>query len=249
MRQIQLHVAFRQFAQQPGHLRGGHPVDALPFGVDGVAVVEDEHQFVRRQRDGGLGGDIFQCQVEHFAGGGIANRRKQHDLAGIQAVADRRDGDLAHLAGEQQIDALDHAGGLRGDVIAGSDANLGAGHRRVGQADGKHALDIDAHRADRILDVFQRVGVGHAAALHILRFGAQAFLNLRPHAMHQHQAHAERIEQVDVVNQIDEILPQHRFAAEGEHEGLAAKGVDVRRGGTEPFHERGGIRFRYFRHG
>jgi hypothetical protein len=87
-----------------GYLRGGDPVDAAAFGVDGVAVVEDEHQLVGFQRDGGMGGDFFQGQVEHFAGGGIAERRKQHDFAGIQAVADRGDGDLAHFAGELQID-------------------------------------------------------------------------------------------------------------------------------------------------
>ena len=66
--------------------------------------------------------------------------------------------------------------------------------------------------------------------------------------MHQHQAHAERIEQVDVVNQIDEILTQHRLAAKCEDKGFAAKSVDIGRGGTKPFDERCRFSLSQFRH-
>ncbi len=248
MRQIQLHVALRQFAQQLGYLRGGDPVDAAAFGVNRVAMVEDEHQLVGLQRNRGMGGDFFQRQVEHFAGGRIADWRKQHDFAGIQAVADRGDGDLAYFAGELQINPVNDSGWLRGNVIAGSDANVGARHRRIRQTDREHAFDIHPHRADCVLDVLQRFGVGHPAALHVLVFGGQTFFYLRPHAMHQHQTHAKRIEQVDVVNQIDEILAQHRFTAKREDKGFAAKSVDIRCGGTKPFDERYRFRFSQFRH-
>jgi hypothetical protein len=66
---------------------------------------------------------------------------------------------------------------------------------------------------------------------------AQFFLDLRPRAMHHHQADAEADQQIDVVGQRLGELAGHRLAAEGDDEGLAAKGIDVGRDRPEPGNE------------
>ena len=139
-----------------------------------------------------------------------------------------------------QIHAVAHAHRLGGDEIAAGDADVGAGHGRIGQAHGEQRFDFHPHRAGGFLDAFQGVIVGDAQAVDVADRGAafgQLFLDLRPRTMHQHQAHAQAVEQVEVVRQRDELAFAHHFAAEGDDESLAAKLVDIRRGGAEPLHE------------
>jgi hypothetical protein len=69
----------------------------------------------------------------------------------------------------------------------------------------------------------------------------QPRLHLRPHAVDQHQPHAQAVQQVDVVRQLHEAAIRHQFAAKGDDEGLAAKAMDVRRGRAEPVDEIGGV--------
>jgi hypothetical protein len=54
-------------------------------------------------------------------------------------------------------------------------------------------------------------------------------VDLRPRAMHQHQADAHAVEQRDVMDQRLRRARLQHFAAEGDDEGAAAKGVDVGR--------------------
>ena len=55
--------------------------------------------------------------------------------------------------------------------------------------------------------------------------------------MNQHQAHAERGEQVQVVRQVEEAPIADQIAAEGDDEGLAAKSVDIGRDRLKPVDE------------
>ena len=54
----------------------------------------------------------------------------------------------------------------------------------------------------------------------------QAF-DLRADAVHQHDAHAQADQEVDVLRQAGEFAVLQSFAADGQHEGLAAVGVDI----------------------
>ena len=60
--------------------------------------------------------------------------------------------------------------------------------------------------------------------------GSQARLDLRTRAMHQHQAHAEAVQQHQVVDDIGEIRVGDPLARQHDHEGAVAMGVDIRRG-------------------
>jgi len=55
--------------------------------------------------------------------------------------------------------------------------------------------------------------------------------------VHQHQANAQRREQVAIVGEPLHALALRHLAVEGDHEGLAAKGVDVRGGVAHPADE------------
>ncbi len=167
--------------------------------------------------------------------------RYQHHLACVQAARDGDRVDLAHRAGELEVDAFEHAERARGDVVAGGDADLRAGHGRVGQALREQRLELDAQHAHRLLHRDERGLVGDAQALRVLRAHAarlQLRLDLRPRAVHEHQADAERGEQVDVVDEAREAraLGEH-LSAEADHEGAAAERVHVRRHLAQPAHE------------
>jgi hypothetical protein len=91
---------------------------------------------------------------------------------------------------------------------------------------------------------------------YVLRFQAgraQLRIDLRPRAVHQHQAHAEAGEQVQVMRERDERAVSDDLAAEGDDKSAPAERVDIRRGGAEPAYEVGlvgglhvGSRNRYF---
>ena len=70
--------------------------------------VHDEDQFVRAKPDRDRLGDIGITQVEGLAGGGVADRREQHDLVLRNGLADRGDIDASHLTGQVVIDAIAH---------------------------------------------------------------------------------------------------------------------------------------------
>jgi hypothetical protein len=62
-------------------------------------------------------------------------------------------------------------------------------------------------------------------------------LDLRPGAVNEHEVHAERREEVEVVREIEEAAVGDEIAAERDHENLAAECMDVRGDRLEPVDE------------
>ncbi len=156
-----------------------------------AVCVHQEHQFVGIQRDGGGSGDVFQGDVEHFAGGRVTQRREQYDFAEFHAVVERGDIDLAHRTGVHQVHTVDDAYRLRGDEVAARHADVGIGHGRVRQTHRQQRLDLDTHAAHRFLHALHGLGIGHAYALMVAAADVvlgQMLLDLRPRAVYQHQA-------------------------------------------------------------
>ncbi len=185
-----------------------------------------------------------RLQVENLAGGGIADGRQQHDVVLVEPSADCGGVDFAYFAGMQQVDAVAHPQRPRGDEIARGDADAGAGHRRVGQPERQQRFDLDPYRAGGFFHARQRGVVGDAQAFDIANRGTvfvQPCFHLWPHAMDQHQAHAQAVQQVDVVCQLHEITVGHEFATECDDKRFATKTMDVGCGGTEPVDEIGRV--------
>jgi hypothetical protein len=102
---------------------------------------------------------------------------------------------------------------------------------------GQQRVQFDAQEARRLLYALERDRVGDAHARVVTRTRAallQLGFDLRARAVHQHQAYAGAAQQVDVLRQHRELAVGHDFAAEGDDEGLAAKGVEIRRRRAEP---------------
>ncbi|MNZ16040.1 hypothetical protein D3C78_330020 [compost metagenome] len=64
--------------------------------------------------------------------------------------------------------------------------------------------------------------------------GGQPALDLRARTMHQHQAHAQAVQQHQVMDDIAEIRVFHPIAGEHDHKGAVAMSIDVRGGMTQP---------------
>ena len=62
----------------------------------------------------------------------------------------------------------------------------------------------------------------------------QCPVDLRPRAMHDHQARAQHVQQRQVVHDVDQVAVQHGFAAQQDDEGPAAVGADIRGRSAEP---------------
>jgi hypothetical protein len=211
---------------------GGEGVDQRALGIHQPRAVAQVDQLVGLDRDRDGLRHFFPRQVEDFAGRRGADRGDQHHVLLRQVGLDFLGDHLAHGAGVLEVDAIDHADRPRGDEIAAGDAQESAGHRRVGQALREQRLDLDAGHAHGALDAFQRLGIGDAQALVEARRQAARLhlgVDLRPRAMHQHQADAHAVEQRDVVDQRLRGTGLEHFAAEGDDEGTTAKGVDVGR--------------------
>jgi hypothetical protein len=119
---------------------------------------------VRGHPHGDLGGDFFQRQVEDLARRRVAERRDQHDVAVVEARLHGLGVDAPHFAREQHVDTLAHAQRLGGDEIAGRDADAGARHRRVGDAERQEGLDARANLAVGFEHAVHRLGIGDAQA-------------------------------------------------------------------------------------
>ena len=216
--------------------------DQGALGIEQARRVAQKNQLVRLDRDGNGFGNFFPGQIEYLAGRRGADRRDQDQVflgkVGVNFLGDH----FAHGAGVLEVDAIDHADRARGNEIAAGDAQEGAGHRRVGQALRQQRLDLDAAHAHGPFDAFQSRGIGDAQALVELRREAACVhlgVDLRPRAMHQHQAYAHAVEQRDVVDQRLRGARFEHFATEGDDEGAAAKGVDVGRRLAHPGHQAG----------
>ncbi|MNS81095.1 hypothetical protein D3C72_1147960 [compost metagenome] len=213
-------------------LVGGDGVVQHAVGINQAVALHQEDQLLRLQLDGGMAGHFFHGHVEGFAGRRVADQRGQHQLAAVEALVDGLGVDLAHAAAVLHVDAVDHAQRLRGDEVAAGDAQVGTVHRRIGHPHRQEGFQIMAQAADRRFHRLQRRAVGHAAALVEVACNAaqaQLFVDLRPRAVHQHDAHAEADQQVQVLRQTVQVAARQALAIDGDDEGFATKGVDVRR--------------------
>ena len=134
-----------------------------------------------------------------------------------------------------------HAHRLGRQVVAARHAIARAGHRRVREAERQQRLDARAHLARGLEHAVHRFGVGHAHAMRVAARDAllrQDRLDLRPAAVHDDQADAQAVQQVEVVHDAEERVVGDDLAAESDDERLAAKRVHVRRGSADPVHER-----------
>ncbi len=64
--------------------------------------------------------------------------------------------------------------------------------------------------------------------------GGQARFDLRARAVNQHQAHAQAVQQHQVVDDIAEVGVVDAVARQHDHKGAVAVGVDVGRSVTKP---------------
>ena len=116
----------------------------------GRQPVDEQQQLVRAQRDRHVLRDVLPGQVEHLAGGRIAERaapappRPRPGGARWPCAST-----LRTSAGELVVHALHHADRARGDEVAGGDADRGARHRRIRQPLREQRLDLYAQHARR----------------------------------------------------------------------------------------------------
>ncbi len=104
----------------------------------------------------------------------------------------------------------------------------------------ERGLDLEAQLAGGLLGAVERHLVGDADAVAVARrmiLGLQLVVDLRPEAVHQHQLHAHRVKDGQILHQRVELACGNHLAGDRHDEGLAVIGVDVRRHGTEPGHE------------
>jgi hypothetical protein len=187
----------------------------LPLLVDQARLGAEQQQLVGTQVDGGAGGDVFAGQVEDLAGRRVAQRRQQHDGALVEQAVDALAVDPAHFAGVVVVDAFEHADRPRGDQVAAGHAQARALHRRSGHVHRQPRFDGDAQGADRIDHAVQGGRIGDAHAVVVVRGQAasgQAAFDLRARAVHQHQPHAQAVQQHQVVDDIAEIRVFHTVA-------------------------------------
>ena len=224
-RQMGRHLLRAQFANQPAVF------------VQQATLAAEQQQLVRLQVDGRAHGHVFAGEVENLPGGRIAQRRQQHDAALVQQATNALAVDPAHFAGVVIVDAFQHANRPRGDEVATGHPQARALHRRGRHVHGQARLDGDAHLADGVDHAFQGRAVGNPQVAVKVRgqaAGRQAGFDLRARAVHQHQAHAEAVQQHQVVDDIAEVGIGHAFTGQHHHKGAVAVGVDIGGRVTEP---------------
>ncbi len=205
--------------------------------VGDTAAVSQVNQLVGANRHGDGFGRLFHLQVEDLAGRRRPFAVEQHDVAQAELGIDTFGVNLAHLAGVLHVDTVKHANRHAGDEVAADDTDAAVGHRRVGQALRQHRFDFKINAAHRVEHAVERRRVGYPVAAVVDRLQVlleQLFLDLRPGAVHQHQTDAQADQQIDVVGQRLGELAGHSLATEGNDEGLAAEGIDVRRDSPKP---------------
>ena len=230
-------VAAAQALQVRRHLLWTQLAHQLAGFVEQTAFSAEQQQLVGVEVDGGAGGDVLAGQVEDLPGGRIPQRREQDDAAFIQLAVDALAVNAPHFAGVVIVDAIDHANRPRGDEVAAGDAQARTLHRRACHVHRQARLDGDAQLANGVDHAFQGRAVGDPQVTVKARCQAvvgQARLDLRTRAMHQHQAHAEAVQQHQVVNDIAEIRVGNALARQHHHKGAVAVGIDIGRSVAEP---------------
>ena len=228
-REQRLRLACRQVRQQ------------LPTAVPYAVGIHEEDELDGVHPDRNLRGDFLDGEVEDFAGGRIAERRNQHDVAVVEPLLDRFGVDAAHFTGQLHVDAVDDAHRLRGEVVAAGDPVAGTGHRRIREAEREKRLDARTYLAGGFEDAVHGVGIGHADAVRVAARDVllrQNGLDLRAAAVRDDQPDPEAVQQVEIVNDAEKRVVGHHFAAERDDERLAAERVDIRRRRANPVDER-----------
>jgi len=211
-----------------------HQLAAL---VEQAGLGAVEHQLVGLQIDGRTGGNVFAGEVEDLPGRRITQRREQHDGALVQQSADALAVDTAHLSGVMQVDAIEHADRPRGNEVATGHAQPRALHRRGSHVHRQACLEGDAQLPDRVDHAFhgRRIGDAQVAVEAWLDASrGQARLDLRTRAEHQHQAHAEAVQQHQVVDDVGEVGMLQAIARQHDDEGAVTVRIDVGRGVAKP---------------
>jgi len=197
----------------------------------------EQQQFVGTQFDGRAGSHVFAGQVEDFTGRRVAQGRQQHDRALVEQAADALAVDAAHFASVVVVHAFEHADRPRSDQVAGGHAQARALHGRSGDVHRQPRFNGQAQGADGIDHAVQGGRISNTHAPVIVRrqaaIGQPAF-DLRARAMHQHQAHAQAVQQHQVVDDIAEIRVFHPIAREHDHKGAVAMGIDIGGCMTQP---------------
>jgi hypothetical protein len=195
----------------------------------------------RLQPHGDLRCHLLDGEIEDFAGGRIADRRYQHDVAVVEPLRNGLGIDAADFAGELHVDAADDAHWLGREVVAARNAVARAGHRRVGETEREQRFDAGPDLAGGFQHAIHRIDVGDAHAVCVTAGNAlrrEDRLHLRPAAVADDQPDAQAVQQVEVVDDAQEFLVGNHFAAERNDERLASKRMHVGRSGANQMDER-----------
>ncbi len=182
-------------------------------------------------------GHFRGVQVEHFSGAGEPQRRQQHQRALLQQPFDGAGAHPAHFTAVIEVHALTHAQRLGGDQIAGNHAQLYAVQWRAGQPQREPRFQPEPLVRRYLLHMGHHGAVGDPAAIHpsgLHTCGRQRFMHLGANAEHYHQAHAQGVQQGQVLNQLLSSARRHGFAFNQDDKGSPPVGIDVRGGITKP---------------
>ena len=147
--------------------------------------------------------------------------------------------DATDFTGVGVIHTVENAKRFGDNKIAGANGDLRTVHGRVGQSHGKQGFDARAQRPGGIHHAVEQGFVGNAAMLVKLAVDSGsggATLYLRTRAIGDHQPHAQRMQQRDVVHNGGKAIALNGFATQYQHEYPVAVGIDIRRGIAKPFH-------------
>ena len=196
-----------------------------------------EDQLVGIERDRSGGGDIFHRQVEGFAGGRKTEGGQQHQRIVAQRQPDGLGVDLSDQSGVFEIDAADDADRPGGHEVARDDANGRVRHRGVGQALRESGFDIKTGLTGGFLGAFEGQCIGDPDTVVIAALRTpqgHLLIDLRAGAKDQHQTHAHRVQQAQVLRQGVEPPVGHQLAGKADDQCFAPESVDIRRHGTKP---------------
>ena len=114
--------------QALGGLTGGQLTYQATIFFEQAFVVDEDNQLLRLQRCGHLAANVLIGKVEGITGGRIAHWRQQNNMPQLQQLLDATGINTANAAGVAKINAIQHANGFGGDVVAAADPNPGVVH-------------------------------------------------------------------------------------------------------------------------
>lgn len=194
--------------------------------VDQHLALAHVDQLVRLELRGARARHLLALAIEQLAGRRETDIAQHDNVAFVEAAADLGRVDTAHAAGVPEIDAVHHADRLRAEQIARHDVGrrarclavratvnnggtvVAAARWRchaVAGAPLQRALDFEPHVAAGLLHRVHHLARAYAQAVRVLRRDAVAphvAVDLRPRAGHQHDAHAEVLDEKHIVHEL-----------------------------------------------